>query len=160
MYTLRASYSGPADAKKGLVGHLATWLVADSNLLPELFPESHNLCAPLLPAWADAGIAATSKVASVLSVWGQFWFCRWLLRRGKNKSFADSLQLRLPQCNFLFLVGFFVKATCQGHFGSQWLPSGAPAVTPGGEEWRGKTTSVQQTVPCVNNPSLQKLLNS
>lgn len=65
-----------------------------------------------------------------------------------------------PHSNILFLVGFFVKATCQGHFGSQWLPSGAPAVTPRGEEWRGKNTSVQQTVPCMNNPSLQKLLNS
>ena len=75
LYTIRASYSGPAVAKKGLVAHLARWLFATSSLLPELFPETRNLCAPLLPVWFDAGIAATSKAASVLSVWGEFRFC-------------------------------------------------------------------------------------
>jgi len=78
---IKASYSGPADAKKGLVGHLAKWLIATSNLLPELFSETHNLCAPLLPAWADGGIAATSEVVSVLSVWGEFKFS---LNEGKK----------------------------------------------------------------------------
>lgn len=67
LYTIRVSYSGPAGAKKGLLGHLARWLVATSKLLPELFPETSNLCAPLFPA--GAGIAAASEVASALSVW-------------------------------------------------------------------------------------------
>lgn len=55
LYTIKASYSGPADAKKGLVGHLAWWLAATSNLLAELFPESSNALVLLPPARADTG---------------------------------------------------------------------------------------------------------
>lgn len=41
----------PVDAKRknGLMGHLARWSVATSNLLPELFPETSSICASLLP---------------------------------------------------------------------------------------------------------------
>lgn len=63
---------------------MARWSVDTSNLFPELFSENIDLCPLLLPAWANVGIAARSKAASVLSVWRRVQVLPVALREGKE----------------------------------------------------------------------------
>lgn len=67
-----------------LVEHLARWEVDTSNLFPELFSETIDLCPLLLPEWINVGIAARSKVASVLSVWRRAQVLPVTPREGKE----------------------------------------------------------------------------
>lgn len=76
--------SEPSGARKVLVEHLARWEVDNSNLFPELFSETIDLCLLLLPAWTNVGIAARSKMASVLSFWRRVQVLPVTPREGKE----------------------------------------------------------------------------
>lgn len=63
---LKVSYVESADAKKKcLMGLLARWLVATSSSFPDMFPETSAICALLLPAQADSGIAGVHEVVRI-----------------------------------------------------------------------------------------------
>lgn len=63
LYTVKASNVGSADAKKKKKKKgWDFWQGGSLHLLPEMFPETSAICALLLPAQADAGIAAMHEV--------------------------------------------------------------------------------------------------